>query len=79
MGAQMKGTQTAVLKAILRGRVTAHDIAACLGMPQERIYTPLRRLKDAGHIRACPKRGKRSYKAYSVVNPIGFLLADIWK
>lgn len=75
----MRGAQTAVLKAILRGRVTAHDIAQCVGMPQERIYTPLRRLKDAGHIRACLRRGKRSYKAYSVINPCGFMLADIWK
>lgn len=74
----MRGAQTKVLKAVLRGRVTAHDIARSLGMPVERIYTPLRRLKDAGHIQAAKRRGKHSYKAYSVVNPCGFMLADIW-
>lgn len=73
-----RGTQAEVLKAICRGARYPADIARIVGLPVERVYTPLRRLRSAGLIATSSERAPHAYKAYTAVNTMECMLADIW-
>lgn len=65
-----------ILKVILAGRIYAADIAKAMNLPVARIYTPLRRLRSAGHIYS--KRDTKRKRMTYQIKGIDCLLADIW-
>jgi len=73
-----KNIQNSVLRAVSRGYRYADAIAEVTGIPQQQVYTHLRRLISKGLIESYKCRMNKSRKAYGIKTIEVLMLEKVW-